>query len=540
MLNCFKKHYLVLLGILFIAAFLRFYKLSSNPPGLYVDEAATGYNALSILKTGKDEYGKSFPVFFRSFGDYKMPLNVYLTVLPVWLFGLSVFSVRFLSAFFGTITTFLIYGLAKKIFKKNEKLAPLSALVYAISPWSIFISRVCFEGNIALFLLLSALLLQLKALEKKNSKIMAFSILVYALSVYSYHTERFIAPVMMLSVLLINYGRTIRKNIGNILWPFLFLVLLLSSQIILFFSAAGQARIEALAVEGNSVRNFFSLYTSYFSPRNLFFDPDPDLQRSFPELSIFYSWMIIPFIFGLCLFILGKSDIKKRIFLVFLLVSPIPAALTRDPFSTYRSYPMIFPYAVIIGLGIEKIISFLSSRKAKIAICFLLFIFSMGCLYRSVFILFPNERFSSWSFGYSQAAKFIQSNSYPRVLFNDPIGVTYIELLFFLKYPPSAFQSEQDKINLADYYDIKEWKRSIKWGKFSVRPISWREDVYLPQLIIAKPIDLSDNQAGEHFLSKAFAIIGPDGKVVFNGYLTNPELKIQDNERKLNEESRNF
>jgi hypothetical protein len=55
--------------VLSLGAFLRFCKVSSNPPNLYVDEVANGYNAYSILKTGRDEYGKKFPLSFRSFGD---------------------------------------------------------------------------------------------------------------------------------------------------------------------------------------------------------------------------------------------------------------------------------------------------------------------------------------------------------------------------------------------------------------------------------------------------------------------------------------
>jgi hypothetical protein len=168
-----------------------------------------------------------------------------------------------------------------------------------------------------------------------------------------------------------------------------------------------------------------------------------------------------------------------------------------------------------------------------------LFVFSAASLYRSVFTLFPKERFSSWSFGYSQVANNLKLGSYDKVLVNDSIGISYIELLFFLNYSPSAFQKEYQPINLFDYYNIKEWNGKISWGKYSVRPISWKEDIYTPQLIIAKPIDLSDSQAKEHFLSKAFVIIDPDGEIFFNGYLTNPKLKVQDDEKKLNE-SGNF
>ena len=86
--------------IILLAAVLRLTAFGHNPPGVYLDEAAQGYNAYSLLRTGKDEYGKSWPVFLRSFGDYKMPLYAYLTVPSVKIFGLDSFSTRFVSAAF--------------------------------------------------------------------------------------------------------------------------------------------------------------------------------------------------------------------------------------------------------------------------------------------------------------------------------------------------------------------------------------------------------------------------------------------------------
>lgn len=529
----FKRNKLFFILIILLAFFLRFLNLSDSPPGLYVDEAATGYNAFSILKTGRDEYGKMFPIFFRSFGDYKMPLNFYLTVLPVWAFGLNVFSVRFLSAFLGSITVYLVYLLTKRIFKDDEKLALLSGFIYSISPWSIFISRVCFEGNLALFLLLLALFLQLKALEEKSRKLMYLSTFTYILSAYSYHTERFIAPGIMLFVFLVKYWGSFKKNIGNIVVQFIFLFLFLVPQLTLFFSAAGQARIKALAIEGSLINNFFSLYGYYFSSRNLFFAPDPDLQRSYPEVSVFFSWMAIPFLIGIFELLRKKTGRNQIIFYFLIIFSPLPAALARDPFSTYRSYPLIFPFVLIIALGVEKLLEVLKLTAFKISFLFLVLILSLAVLYRNVFILLPNERYSSWSFGYKQIAENLKSNSYPKILLNDEVGPSYIELLFFLEYPPKEYQKERQKIDLNNYYRLAEWNREVTWGKYSIRKIEFRKDIYVKQLIVAKPIDLSDNQAGEHFLSKAFAIIAPDGSTAFNGYLTNPELKTKDNERKL-------
>lgn len=529
-----KRNELIFILIILLAFFLRFFNLSNSPPGLYVDEAAVGYNAFSLLKTGRDEYGKVFPVFFRSFGDYKMPLNFYLTAIPIFLFGLNVFSVRLLSAFLGSITTILIYLLAGRFFKEMKGgFSLISAFIYAISPWSIFISRVCFEGNLALFLLLLALFLQLKALEEKSRKLMYISTFTYILSAYSYHTERFIAPGIMLFVFLVKYRGSFKKNIKNIAVQFIFLFLFLVPQLTLFFSAAGQARIKALAIEGNLINNFFSLYGSYFSSRNLFFAPDPDLQRSYPEVSVFFSWMAIPFLIGIFELLRKKTGRNQIIFYFLIIFSPLPAALARDPFSTYRSYPLIFPFVLIIALGVEKLLEVLKLTAFKISFLFLVLILSLAVLYRNVFILLPNERYSSWSFGYKQIAENLKLNSYPKILLNDEVGPSYVELLFFLEYPPKEYQMERQKIDLNNYYRLAEWNREVTWGKYSIRKIEFRKDIYVKQLIVAKPIDLSDNQAGEHFLSKAFAIIAPDGSTAFNGYLTNPELKTKDNERKL-------
>ncbi len=59
-----KPTYILCLIIL-LSLILRFYQLGKNPPSLDWDETAHGYNAYSILKTGRDEYGNKLPLLFR-------------------------------------------------------------------------------------------------------------------------------------------------------------------------------------------------------------------------------------------------------------------------------------------------------------------------------------------------------------------------------------------------------------------------------------------------------------------------------------------
>ena len=148
------KHKYIVLLLLFIfllAAFLRFYKLGSIPYGFYQDESAIGYNALSILETGKDEYGKSFPLYFKSFGDYKLPIYIYATVGTVALFGLNEFAVRFPSAFFGFLTVIVFYFFVNEL-TKNKKLSLIATFLLAINPWHLHYNRATFEVSICLFL----------------------------------------------------------------------------------------------------------------------------------------------------------------------------------------------------------------------------------------------------------------------------------------------------------------------------------------------------------------------------------------------------
>ena len=171
-----KHKFLIFISIFFLAFFLRFYQLGSNPPSLDWDEASLGYNAYSILKTGMDEYGNVLPLSIRSFDDYKPPLYVYLTIPSIAVFGLSEFAIRFPSAFLGLLTVVVTYFFVRESFSefghgKRESIALFSMFFMAISPWSLQFSRAAFEGNIGLFFLVTGLYLFLVGI--KNGKLLS-------------------------------------------------------------------------------------------------------------------------------------------------------------------------------------------------------------------------------------------------------------------------------------------------------------------------------------------------------------------------------
>jgi 4-amino-4-deoxy-L-arabinose transferase-like glycosyltransferase len=142
-------------ALLAAGLFLYLYKLDGIPAGLYIDEALPGYNAYSLMKTGKDEYGKILPLVLRFYGSFNPPLYTYLTIIPVYIFGLSVFSVRLVSALAGLLSVIPFYLLLKNSkIVKNKCAIFASAMLFVISPWLVLHSRVGYEVSLA-FLLFS-------------------------------------------------------------------------------------------------------------------------------------------------------------------------------------------------------------------------------------------------------------------------------------------------------------------------------------------------------------------------------------------------
>ena len=197
------RNKLVLICIFFLAFFLRFYQLGSNPPSLDWDEAALGYNAYSILKSARDEYGSFLPLSIRSFNDYKPPLYTYLTTIPVYLFDLNEFSTRFVSAFLGTLTVIVSFFLIRQLIPKESNFFYLLfTFIFAISPWHIQFSRVAFETNTALFFMILGIYFFFRGMKSGNNYL--YSMLSFGLSLYSYHSPRLIVPILIFGLLVLN------------------------------------------------------------------------------------------------------------------------------------------------------------------------------------------------------------------------------------------------------------------------------------------------------------------------------------------------
>src|SRR3972149_9963937 len=201
---------IALIIIILLAAFLRLWRLDSYP-ALNADEAAIGYNAYSLIETGRDEHGNPWPIHFQSFNDYKPGLYFYLVIPFVKSLGPNEWAVRIPGAVLGVATVLVLYFLVKEIFD-DEKLALMSSFFLAISPWHIHFSRGGWEVNSATFFITAGVLFLIRAVKNPKIYNLAFAVLALTLSLYTYHAARVIVPLLVFGLLII-YWKQVKQNL---------------------------------------------------------------------------------------------------------------------------------------------------------------------------------------------------------------------------------------------------------------------------------------------------------------------------------------
>jgi len=182
----------ILLIIILIGFILRVVNINNNPPSLYGDELTIILDANSLLHTGKDQLGNSFPLTFEM-GAGRPAAYVYLSIPFVALFGPTALGVRILSVLSGIGIVFLMYLLGKEIFSK--RVGVIAAAVTTVSPWDISLSRAGFEAHLALLLALLGIYCFIKAKEK--SFLYPLSALSFGLTLHTYPTYKLTLPVFI-------------------------------------------------------------------------------------------------------------------------------------------------------------------------------------------------------------------------------------------------------------------------------------------------------------------------------------------------------
>lgn len=473
-----NKPFIILFLILILAAFLRFWHLSQTPPSLSHDEVAIGYNAWSVLTTGKDEYGTSYPILFRSFDDYKLPGYIYLTVLSEKIFGLTELAVRFPSAFLGTLTVFAFYFMVKELLRDNGKVASsiplLAAAMLAISPWHINFSRAAFETNGSLFFIVLGTLFLLKS--RKKPKYLVISSIIFVLSIYFYYTARVVIPIIILVYFFIYSGELFKLK-KWIVTSFVIGFLLLLPLIPQMF-ASGLSRVNQVSIfEDKSLTNPYTqailrndnspltkimynrriAYLQQFADNYLKnFAPDFYFTNGTGPMGLLYLWEIPFLLFGL--YLVCRTNKKwKWLVLAWFFTVPLVGGLTIGQPNALRTLANVPMTALFSTIGLYQIYEILKKKKyfRHLAFAFLIiFIFFFIRFLTLYFDYNQNLTASSWGDGHKQAAQYVKENkdTYDAVYISGDYWRPYIYMLFYMKYQPSLYQQDGSRYGFSNIH----------------------------------------------------------------------------------------
>lgn len=516
---------LLFILVILLAIGLRFYKLGSIPSGIHPDEESHGYNAYSLIETGKDRYGQSFPILFRSFGSYQPPLYTYLSILPVKIFGNTIFSARFVSAISGISLVMITYLFSIQIFKNKYKttLALLSALIVAISPWAIFYNRLTAEGSLGVTVFTLSILLFICSLKKKI--IFPIACLVLGLSTHAYYSERIIS-LLFLPVFIYLYKDTLLKYNRRVVFVgVVVFILTLVPHLFIVFTGALTRRLDQVGSvnDGFLLIEIMKKYITYFSPKNLFFDTGDSLGRLSTDMGVFYSLFIIPFILGVRYFSKYILFDYLKIFLLLIIITPISATLTGDSFYPLRVLDFIWCFSLIISAGVYSIYE-LFPKKVTLFLLLLIGFMSLVSFYISYFVLFKYER--AKNYGYSYIALIQKLKEYPdyKIIIDSSreYGVG-LRIAYLNKFSPSDLQRQLKNQLKTPYYssDINQYE-NYQIKNIETHILNWSEACQEKTILVGDLLSISDLQAQQHDLQPAFDVKDKIGKIALRAYFTNP------------------
>jgi len=448
--------------ILILALILRSIFINTTP-ALNPDEAALGYNAYSIIKTGKDEHGHSFPLHLKSFGDYKPAFYTYLSIPSIAIFGLNPFSVRLPNIILSVLAIYYTYLLIY-LLTKNKKLALLTALILSISPWHIHFSRGAWESSTALSFIIIGTYYFFK--DKKY-----LFILFYALSLYTYHSARLIAPLLALTLLVTNYHLLI-TNLKKWFLPLLFGILICIPVLFSFLNNGGTARFSGVGITAdkgplnrseellnhhNNVKlinrvihnkrvlyilSWSEKYLSHFNFNFLFNEGDAVPRSKIPNMGLLYLIELPLLIYGIYKSLQSSKVLKLQrsnsLFLLWLLIAPIASSITFQAPSALRALFMIIPLTYFIALGIYHL------PKISHYVLLPLYIFYFAFYLHSYFVQYVKIYPFAWNYGFSKVVPYVQDNKdkYDHIYFTNKYDQPYILYLFFSQYDPVKIQNQ--------------------------------------------------------------------------------------------------
>ncbi len=491
-----KKYFLpiLLFLVVFIAFLLRFNKVTEIPPSLNWDEVSIGYNAYSVLKTGKDEWGHFLPLHFKSYGEYKLPAQIYASIPGIYIFGLNEFGVRITPVIYGTLTVLFLYFLVKSMFG-NRGVALISSFLLAISPWHIHLTRASFESSFSVFWIVIGIWFFVKSF--KNSKWLILSAIPFIISIYTYNSARVFTPLFLAAIALIFRKRLFAIRKESIAFAILF-TLSLVPLIPFVLSGEASARYKLVSITDDAglvprieerrnlsklpspvtklIHNrvtyvsfyFIRNYLAHFTPSFLFIDGAGHRQHHVQGVGEMFAIQAPFWLIG-WYYLFKKKHPYRGLILSWVLITFIPVSVTNDSIPNALRTLIAAPvYQIITAWGIYNVWISLRNKKTLNILVWLvtslILIVSFFSYLKNYYQKYPVLYSQDWQYGYKEVVGFVKDHysDYDLIVFSRTYGEPHMFTLFFNAWDPERFQSDPN-LNRFETYD---WVRVLRFDKF--------------------------------------------------------------------------
>ena len=495
----------VLITILTFAAVLRLSALNLVPPSLNWDEVSMGYSAYSILKTGRDEWGEFLPLLFRSYGEWKSPVYIYLLVPFIQIFGLNAWGVRLPAALAGIVAVYLTYLIGRRLY--SEKVGLWTAFLLAVSPWHLMLSRPAFEAGLSLALVLLGIHTWLKFSDNSKSSHVQYSIyssLAFGLALHTYHSAKIVVPLVFVYLLASLWQKASRRYLIIATLILTIFILPIATD---FVSGRSQKRFAqvGLTTDAELVERFFryrntfplgdignkaifnkytfilakgfSNWTSYLSPHFLLGSESIRAQHSLPFRGVLYFTEFTLMCVGAWILFKRYQGPARYLPLLMIGVGFIPPALTKDIYHVLRSILTLPWWQLLASLGLVE----LSNNKFKyLRFIILVLGFEIVSFLLIYFFWYPRAFARDWQYGTKELATWLAENGskYKHIYMTKAYGEPQLFLAFYNKWDPTWYQ--QENVKLIGYealgYPWLDQLPQYSLGKYTFRDINWPQD----------------------------------------------------------------
>lgn len=377
-----RQSWLIVLPVIILAIASYFVRVVHNPPGYYIDESSISYNAYTISRTGSDEFGAPWPLYFRAFGDYKNPVYIYLLAAIFRFTGPSILAARLFSAALGVLTA-LALGLLGWRMTKKLAVAMLVTLLTLTTPWLFEMSRVVLE--VALYpLVLALFILSAHRASKKirwSWRELVCLTITLALVTYTYSIGRLLGP--LLAVGLLFFVSRARRPGLILTWTSYALLLVpllvfrqryaeaLMGRFYLITYIKSQSTYSEIAWE--FIKHFFG----NFNPWRLLVtgDPNTEITHIYGEPLLLASMGVLVVI-GLWLVLRRhRNEVWWRFVIYCVAVSVVPASLTKEYVHMLRLAPLAVFLIVLTIPALDWLSAGGGLHRAALAILIVLIVF---------------------------------------------------------------------------------------------------------------------------------------------------------------------